>query len=127
MSSSVHWNAIDGAITTNDATPTTILAIPASDPNVSIRVDLTVIARNPTTSDGKTWNQLLLVDKTGGQTPTMPVAAQNVTAPMGTLGSASWALATSFEGSNIFIQVQGQLGSSINWFASASPVAVMGD
>jgi hypothetical protein len=120
-------NRIDGAITTTDATPTTIVAIPATDPNVSFRIEVTVIARNPSTSDVKSWNQLLVVDKTAGGTPTMPVAAQSMVAPMGSLGASAWTLATAFDPSNIFVQVQGQAATPINWFASASPVAVMGD
>lgn len=127
MPSSASLNRIDGAITTIDATPTTILAVPAPDQNVSIRVAVTVIARNPATSDLKSWDQVFLVDKTSGGTPTMPVAAQAAVAPAGSLGSSSWSLSAAFDPANVLVQVQGQAATPINWFASAEATCVMGD
>src|SRR6267143_5983383 len=95
MSSSVNLNRIDGAITTNDATPTTILAVPAVDTNLSLRIDVAVIARRQSTSDADSWKQILLVDKTSGGTPSM-VGSQTIAAPIGSLGATSWTIGAAF-------------------------------
>lgn len=126
MPSSVSLNRIDGAITTFDATPTTILAVPANDANVSLRIDVSVVARRQSTSDADSWRQTLLVDKTSGGTPSM-VGSQSIAAPIGSLGASSWTIGTVFDSGNVYLQVTGQLGATINWFASALPMCVMGD
>lgn len=126
MPSSLNLNRIDGAITTNDATPTTILAVPAVDPNVSLRIDVSVVARRPTTSDADSWKQILLVDKTANGTPSM-VGSQSIAAPIGSLGATTWTIGTAFDNSNVYLQVTGQAAATINWFASASAMCVMGD
>jgi len=127
MASSLHLNPIDGALTTFDATPTPIIVIPAIDPNVSLRINVTVTCSKPDNSDFKSWDQVLLVSKTAGGTPSMGMAAMNAVAPTGSLGSSSWTLSTAFDPNNIFINVVGQAASTINWFATASAIAVMGD
>ena len=126
MASSTRMNDIYGAITTTDATPTTILAIPATDPNVSLRIDVSVIARRPSSSDADSWKQVLLVDKTANGTPSM-VGSQTIAAPIGSLGASSWTIGTVFDSTNIYLQVTGQLGATINWLAAVSPMCVMGD
>lgn len=126
MPSSWNLNRIDGAITTNDATPTTILAVPATDPNVSLRIDVSVVARRPSSSDADSWRQTLLVDKTGDAPPTM-VGQQSIAAPIGSLGASSWTIGTVFDTKNVYLQVTGQLGATINWLASAQAMCVMGD
>ena len=120
-------NSIDGAITTYDATPTPIVAIPATDPNVSLRIDVTVTCSKPDNSDFKSWDQVLVVNKTAGGTPSMSGAAINAVAPSGSLGSSAWTLSTTFSPNNVFINVVGQAAATINWFATASTIAVMGD
>lgn len=126
MASSMKMNDIYGAITTNDATPTTILAVPAIDPNVSIRIDASVVARRPSSSDADSWKQVLLVDKTSGGTPSM-VGSQTIAAPIGSLGATSWTIGTAFDANNVYLQVIGQSGATINWMASVSAMCVMGD
>lgn len=126
MASSIRMNDIYGALTTNDATPTTILAIPAVDTNLSLRIDVSVIARRQSTSDADSWKQVLLVDKTSGGTPSM-VGSQSIAAPIGSLGASSWSIGTIFDSNNVYLQVTGQIGATINWLASVSPMYVMGD
>jgi hypothetical protein len=126
MSSSAFLNRIEGAITTTDATPTTILAVPANEPDISMRISISVAARRSGGSDADSWNQILLVDKTSGGTPTM-VGSQTIAQPVGSLGASSWAIGAAFDTTHVYLQVTGQAASTINWLAAASAMCVMGD
>lgn len=126
MPSSAIMNRIEGAITTTDATPTTILSVPAYDSDISMRIAVSVAARRAGGSDADSWNQVLLVDKTSGGTPTM-VGSQTIAQPIGSLGASSWTIGTAFDTNHVYLQVTGQAASIINWLASASTMCVMGD
>ena len=126
MASSAHLNQIDGAITTSDATTTQILQIPCFESDVTMLTEVWIVARRQSTSDAKTWQQVMLIDKTGGGTPTQ-ASAVNLMTPSGTLGSATWNFSMTFDANHAIVNVIGQAGAIINWFASAWGMQVMGD
>lgn len=126
MASCTHLNAIDGCVTTPDATPMRILQVPCFEPDISMRIELQIVARQPSTADAKTWQQLLLIDKTAGATPTQG-ANINIMAPVATLGATLWTFSVTFDANHVNINVIGLASTIINWFASAWGMQVMGD
>lgn len=126
MPTCVHLNSIDGCLPTYDATPTQILAVPCFEPYITMRVEVQIIARSMNNVDAKTWQQLLLIDKTAGATPTQ-AANINLMAPAGTLGAETWTFSVTFDTNHVLLNVIGQAASTINWMASAWGMQVMGD
>src|SRR5258706_16050445 len=126
MASSVPWNQINGAITTFDANAVPILSVPISDTDVTVSMEVNIVARRQSNSDAKTWHQVMLIDKTADANPTS-TSLINLMTPTGTLGSATWNFSTTFDNDHAIVNVIGQVGATINWFASAWAMAVMGD
>lgn len=126
MPSCTHLNDIDGCTPTSNAIPTQILQIPCFEPDISMRIDLQIVARQPSTADAATWQQLLLIDKTAGATPTQG-ANINIMTPIKTLGATLWNFSVTFDTNHVNINAIGVAGTVINWFASASGMQVMGD
>jgi hypothetical protein len=91
-----------------------------------MRVEVQIIARSMNNVDAKTWQQLLLIDKTSGATPTQ-AANISLMNPAGTLGAAAWTFSVTFDANHVFLNVIGQAASTINWMASAWGMQVMGD
>lgn len=126
MPTCVHLNSIDGCVPTSDATPTKILEVPCFEADITMRIEVQILARRPSNADAKTWQQLLLIDKTSGGTPTQ-AANINIMAPAGTLGAATWTFSVTFDANHVFLNVVGQAAATINWMASAWGMQVMGD
>jgi hypothetical protein len=126
MTTSVHLNAIDGALSTYDNTATRILQVPMTEPDISIALDVQILARRPDNSDAKIWKELLLVDKTAGGTPTQ-AALIHVMAPTGNLGTSLWNFSLTFDATHVNLNVIGAAANQVNWLASAWGMQVMGD
>ena len=126
MASSVCLNPINGAITTLDSAATPILSVPIFDTDVTLSMEVNILARRQSSSDAKMWHQVMLIDKTADANPTS-TALVNLMTPSGTLGSATWNFSTTFDNDHAVVNVIGQSGATINWFATASALQVMGD
>lgn len=126
MASSTHLNAIDGSLSTYDNTATRILQVPMSEPDITMRLEIQIIARRPDSADSKTWQELLLIDKTSGGTPTQ-AAVIHIMTPAGTLGAALWNFNTTFDATHVNLNVIGAAANQVNWLASAWGMQVMGD
>jgi len=126
MATCVHLNSIDGCISTYDNTAARILQIPMNESDISMRLDVQIIARRPDTADAKTWNEVVLVDKTGGATPTQ-TGLIHVMTPTGTLGTSLWNFSVTFDATHVNLNVIGAAANQVNWFASAWGIQVMGD
>jgi hypothetical protein len=126
MATCVHLNSIDGCLSTYDNTATRILQVPMTEADISMSVDVQILARRPDTGDAKTWLERLLIDKTGGGTPTLG-ALIHVMTPVGTLGAALWNFSTTFDSTHVNLNVIGAAANQVNWMASAWGMQVMGD
>lgn len=126
MATCVHLNSIDGCLSTYDNTPTRILQVPMSESDVSLALDIQILARRPDTADAKTWKEQLLVDKTGGGTPTQG-ALIHIMTPVGTLGASLWTFSATYDAMHVNLNVIGAAANQVNWLASAWGMQVMGD
>jgi len=126
MASSIHLGPIDGAVTTTDNNATQILAIPIFDTDVTMTMEVVICARRQSNSNGKTWHQVMLIDKTADGTPGS-ISLIDLMTPSGSLGAATWNFSTTFDNDHAFVNVIGQNGATINWFATASAIEVLGD
>lgn len=126
MATCVHLPAIDGCLSTYDNTAARILQVPMNEPDITMRLEIQIIARRPDSADSKTWQELLLVDKTAGATPTQ-AALIHIMTPTGTIGSALWNFSATFDATHVNLNVLGAAANQVNWFASAWGMQVMGD
>lgn len=126
MATSNHLSAIDGNLSTYDNTPTRILQVPMNEPDITMRLEIQIVARRPDSADSKTWQELLLVDKTGGGTPTQ-AALIHIMTPAGTVGASLWNFSAGFDATHVNLNVIGAAANQVNWLASAWGMQVMGD
>lgn len=97
-----------------------------NEPDITMRLEVLIVARRPDTADSKAWHELLLVDKTGGATPTQ-AALIHIMTPAGTLGASLWNFSTTFDTTHVNLNVIGAAANQVNWLASAWGMQVMGD
>lgn len=126
MATCVHLNAIDGCLSTYNNTATRILQIPMIEDDISLSLDVQILARRPDTGDAKTWKEQVLIDKSAGGTPTQGSLIHIMT-PTGTLGAALWNFSITFDTTHVNLNVIGAAANQVNWLASAWGMQVMGD
>lgn len=108
--------AVKNTVTTNDATPTTLITIPAGATPGTYALDVLVSAFNSSTPAGSSvsvWGGV----RTTGVATTLTGVSDSSSNPEAALAGISAALAVS--GNDILVQVTGLAATTINWSATA--------
>ena len=111
------------ALSTTDATPTTILnaEMPADS---SALFFLLVIAKSTTNGATRNWALIQPRKRVGVGNATVVGSAADLLPSSADSGTAGWALSVSSVGDRINMQVTGAAGTTINWYAKISGMSL---
>lgn len=115
--------ASQNIVVTTDATAVQVLTA-QMPPNTTAVVDLKIAARDASNGDSKCWARAVPLKRSGSSNVAILGAQGDMLPTASDSGASTWTLSLSTIGDTLSMNVAGQAGKTIHWYAEAFGVIV---